>query len=250
VILLLMNLTRSINSVLFFKSIKIYKKEFKKMTKVENLNDIVIKDKESESPGDDVYPLREEVVNETVAMFIDQENIFYASLHNAKSFPCYHSIMGYVYGHIGRVVKAEAVCDWTRLENSLRFVMNAGIEPVYVCDAATMNGGKVSRKPSFTVGKIYIDAIDFMLSNSNVSTYVIVSGNREFIPLVHYLRSRGKTVIIICEEFSLSYELRSAADHCVFLHDIGGLRAAPDREGNQSEFDNKVYKNMEDNNSN
>jgi hypothetical protein len=71
-----------------------------------------------------------------VAVFVDNENLFYGSLHNARSFPDYKIIMDHLrtYGHI---LHAVCISDWTRLMKSVRFVVGAGLEPMFSCNAVT-----------------------------------------------------------------------------------------------------------------
>ncbi len=166
-----------------------------------------------------------------VAVFIDQENVFYASLHNANSYPNYKMIMEYAR-LLGHVVKAEAVCDWTRLINSIKFVVGAGIDPVFCCNASTVSDRADGKKQSFADGKIYTDVFDALTATPDLSVVVLVAGSRDYIPLVNLLKARGKFVIILCEKISIAWDLEAVADLCVTLQEINGLLPAPDKNGN------------------
>lgn len=170
-------------------------------------------------------------VSRKIAVFIDQENVFYASLHNVNCYPDYKVIMEYA-NSLGHVVKAEAVCDWTRLVNSLKFVVGAGIEPIFSCNALTLSERAEGKKQSFADGKIYIDVIDFLHNHPDVRMVVLVAGSRDYIPLVHYLRGKGVFVIVLCEKTSIAWDLASSANLCVTLQEIHALIPALDKSGN------------------
>lgn len=169
-----------------------------------------------------------------VAVFIDQENVFYASLHNANSYPNFKMIMEYA-ATLGKVVRAEAVCDWTRLYNSIRFVVAAGIEPKFCCNASTVNDRADGKKQSYADCQIYVNAIQAMLEDPGISVFVLVAGSRDYVPLVNFLKSRGKFVIVLCEKVSIAWDLESVADLCFTLQEIDGLVPAPEKQASESQ---------------
>ena len=60
-----------------------------------------------------------------------------------------------------------------------------------------------------------VECSDFLHTHPQVDTYVLVTGDGDFIPLVSLLRSRGKTVVVIGVSEATSYHLIESADHFV-----------------------------------
>ena len=60
-----------------------------------------------------------------------------------------------------------------------------------------------------------VECSDFLHNHPQVDTYVLVTGDGDFIPLVSLLRSRGKTVVVIGVSEATSYHLIESADHFV-----------------------------------
>ncbi len=171
----------------------------------------------------------------SVAVFVDNENAFYGSLHNAGSFPNYDKIMEKV-NEFGTVVHAVAISDWTRLAKGIPHISQAGIEPVIACHAmtayASANKGskeKYEGKQSSSDGHIFVNVYEFLIHHPEVEIYVLVTGDRDFVPLVHSLRRMGKYVVVISEEVSLAWDLGASANEKHTFQEIDAL-TSPDKE--------------------
>jgi hypothetical protein len=57
-----------------------------------------------------------------------------------------------------------------------------------------------------------VECSDFLHNHPQVDTYVLVTGDGDFIPLVNLLRSRGKKVVVIGVSEATSYHLIESAD--------------------------------------
>ena len=160
-----------------------------------------------------------------VALFIDWEN-FKISLASGNRTPNVTALKEEVANH-GRVVVAKAYADWVtrspELKGASQFINDppalyaAGIEPVYVPtrlplgSAAALNSRTMRVKNSVDV-KMTADCIECAHSYPNIGTYVLVSGDSDFIHVVNSLRAIGKQVIIIGVSWSTSRRLADQVD--------------------------------------
>ena len=134
----------------------------------------------------------------------------------------------------GRVVVAKAYADWVtrspELKGASQFIIDppalyaAGIEPVYVPTRlplgtpSAMNTRTTRVKNSVDV-KMTADCIECAHSYPNIGTYVLVSGDSDFIHVINSLRAIGKRVIIIGVSWSTSRRLADQVDGLI-LYDI------------------------------
>ena len=134
----------------------------------------------------------------------------------------------------GRVVVAKAYADWVtrspELKGASQFINDppalyaSGIEPVYVPTRlplgtpSAMNSRTTRVKNSVDV-KMTADCIECAHSYPNIGTYVLVSGDSDFIHVINSLRAIGKHVIIIGVSWSTSRRLADQVDGLI-LYDI------------------------------
>lgn len=156
-----------------------------------------------------------------VAIFVDNENLFYGCVHNANSFPDYKRIMEFARG-CGHVVHAICLSDWTRLQNSVKFVVGAGFEPRFSCNAITLGDNNV-KKQSSADASLHVEIFESLHFHNDIDIVVLVSGDRDFISLVHAMKRMGKYVIILSENRSMAWDLSEAADQSVTLQEINAL---------------------------
>ncbi len=65
-----------------------------------------------------------------------------------------------------------------------------------------------------------VDAMDTLVDGQEYSTYVLATGDRDFVPLVHTLRRRGKHVIGIGLHHTTSGSLTSLCDEYIYYEDL------------------------------
>lgn len=171
-----------------------------------------------------------------VALFIDNENAFYGSLHNASSFPNYDKIVEKAE-EFGLLVHAVAICDWTRLARGIPHISQAGIEPSFACHAMTAYSGadrgskeKYDGKQSSSDGHIFVGVYEYLIAHPEVEVFVVVTGDRDFVPLIHSLRRLGKYAVVLSEEVSLAWDLKAAANEAYTFQEIDALIPAKDRD--------------------
>jgi uncharacterized LabA/DUF88 family protein len=162
--------------------------------------------------------------NEDVALFIDWEN-FKISLASGSRAPNVSALKEEVSNY-GRVVVAKAYADWVtrspELKGASQFTLDppalyaAGIEPVYVPtrlpQGGTSDSTKTFRVKNSVDVKMTADCIECAHSYSNINTYVLVSGDSDFIHVINTLRAMGKRVIIIGVSWSTSRRLADQVD--------------------------------------
>ena len=163
--------------------------------------------------------------SEDVALFIDWEN-FKISLASGNRTPNVSALKEEVSNY-GRVVVAKAYADWVtrapELRGASQFTLDppalyaAGIEPVYVPTRLPQVGTSSDPTRTFRVKnsvdvKMTADCIECAHSYSNIGTFVLVSGDSDFIHVINALRAMGKRVIIIGVSWSTSRRLADQVD--------------------------------------
>ncbi len=172
-------------------------------------------------------------MGEDVALFIDWEN-FKISLAAGRRNPNVSALKEEVSNH-GRVVVAKAYADWVtrapELRGASQFINDppalyaAGIDPVYVpTRLATGNGshgdsGRFVRVKNSVDVKMTVDCIEYAHSYPNIRTFVLVSGDSDFIHVINTLRTMGKRVIIIGVSWATSRRLSDQVDELI-LYDV------------------------------
>jgi uncharacterized protein (TIGR00288 family) len=126
---------------------------------------------------------------------------------------------------IGRVIIKRAYADWSKAPSKGEQMLGMGIEARHYF--RTSGSGKNASDICLA-----IDAID-LLHRSPVDTFVIVSSDTDFIPLVSALRSAGKTVIGVGRRGVVSPGLVHSCDRYIFLED--GKPAAKDQAALQQD---------------
>lgn len=110
---------------------------------------------------------------------------------------------------IGRIIIKRAYADWSTLKNPRQQLIELGIEPILIYRST--KGGKNSSDI-----RLAIDATE-LLFQSTVDTFVIVSSDTDFIPLINKLRSAGKVVIGAGRKETKSSNLVRSCDRYFFL---------------------------------
>src|ERR671926_172377 len=153
---------------------------------------------------------------EDLAIFIDWENIYISTVSEYNSKPNVSAILEKAREY-GRIVSAMAYADWTDgdFRDAPPTLYSNGISPRYI-SARYFPGGKSQKRRTNSIDvMLAVECSDFLHTHPQVETYVLVTGDGDFIPLVSLLRSRGKTVVVIGVSEATSYHLIESADHFV-----------------------------------
>ena len=118
---------------------------------------------------------------------------------------------------VGRVIIKRAYGDWSVQRSKQEQLIEQGIEAVH--QYRSTRSGKNSSDI-----RMAIEATD-LLHTSPIDTFVIVSSDSDFVPLVSKLRSSGKTVIGSGRRDATSSTLIRSCDRYIFLDDATKRRA-------------------------
>jgi uncharacterized protein (TIGR00288 family) len=113
----------------------------------------------------------------------------------------------------GSIVVKKAYCDWDRYKDFKAAMHHASFELIEIPHV------RQSGKNSADI-RMVVDALDLCYTKSHVDTFVIVSGDSDFSPLVSKLRENDKTVIGVGVKKSTSDLLVSACDEFIFYDDL------------------------------
>jgi uncharacterized protein (TIGR00288 family) len=142
-------------------------------------------------------------VESQIAVLIDFENVGLGAIEGLFD----------ALSDIGRIIVKRAYADWSSSKAPREQLFKLGIEPVLIYRPA--KSGKNASDIRLT-----IDATE-LLFESNVDTFVIVSSDTDFIPLINKLRSAGKVVIGAGPKSARSSSLVRACDRYFFLDQAG-----------------------------
>lgn len=112
---------------------------------------------------------------------------------------------------VGRIIIKRAYGDWSIQRNKQEQLIEQGIEAIH--QYRSNRSGKNSSDI-----RLAIEAID-LFHTSPIDTFVIVSSDSDFVPLVGKLRSSGKTVIGSGRREATSSTLVRSCDRYIFLDD-------------------------------
>ena len=155
-------------------------------------------------------------MTEDLAVFIDWENIYISTVTEYGAKPNVSAILEKAREH-GRIVSATAYADWTDgdFRNAPPTLYSNGISPRYI-SARYFPGGRSQKRRTNSIDvMLAVECADFLHYHPQVETYVLVTGDGDFIPLVSLLRSRGKNVVVIGVSEATSYHLIESADEFI-----------------------------------
>ena len=113
----------------------------------------------------------------------------------------------------GSIVVKKAYCDWERYKEFKAAMHLASFELIEVPHV------RQSGKNSADI-RMVVDALDLCYTKSHVDTFVIISGDSDFSPLVSKLRENAKTVIGVGVKNSTSDLLIANCDEFIYYDDL------------------------------
>jgi uncharacterized protein (TIGR00288 family) len=113
----------------------------------------------------------------------------------------------------GSIVVKKAYCDWERYRDFKKDMHEAAFELIEIPHV------RMSGKNSADI-RMVVDALDLCYTKEHVDTFVIVSGDSDFSPLVSKLRENNKTVIGVGVKKSTSDLLMANCDEFIFYDDL------------------------------
>ena len=131
----------------------------------------------------------------------------------------------------GSIVVKKAYCDWERYKGFKSAMHEANFELIEIPHV------RQSGKNSADI-RLVVDALDLCYTKSHVNTFVIISGDSDFSPLVSKLRENAKRVIGVGVKQSTSDLLIANCDEFIYYDDLvrernarGAAKAARRRRG-------------------
>ena len=113
----------------------------------------------------------------------------------------------------GNIVVKKAYCDWERYKEFKADMHEAAFELIEIPHV------RMSGKNSADI-RMVVDALDLCYTKSHVDTFVIISGDSDFSPLVSKLRENNKTVIGVGTKQSSSDLLIANCDEFIYYDDL------------------------------
>jgi len=113
----------------------------------------------------------------------------------------------------GNIVVKKAYCDWARYKEFKTPMHEASFELIEIPHV------RQSGKNSADI-RMVVDALDLCYTKEHVDTFVIISGDSDFSPLVSKLRENNKTVIGVGVKNSTSDLLIANCDEFLFYDDL------------------------------
>jgi uncharacterized protein (TIGR00288 family) len=121
----------------------------------------------------------------------------------------------------GSIVVKKAYCDWERYKGFKAAMHEAAFELIEIPHV------RQSGKNSADI-RMVVDALDLCYTKSHVDTFVLLTGDSDFSPLVSKLRENDKTVIGVGVKNSTSDLLIANCDEFIYYDDL--VRDQPKRE--------------------
>jgi uncharacterized LabA/DUF88 family protein len=118
----------------------------------------------------------------------------------------------------GSIVVKKAYCDWERYKTFKAPMHEAAFELIEIPHV------RQSGKNSADI-RMVVDALDLCYTKSHVDTFVVISGDSDFSPLVSKLRENDKTVIGVGVKNSTSDLLIGCCDEFTYYDDLVRERA-------------------------
>jgi uncharacterized LabA/DUF88 family protein len=113
----------------------------------------------------------------------------------------------------GSIVVKKSYCDWDRYKGFKATMHEANFELIEIPHV------RQSGKNSADI-RLVVDALDLCYTKSHVNTFVIISGDSDFSPLVSKLRENNKQVIGVGVKQSTSDLLVANCDEFIFYDDL------------------------------
>lgn len=156
--------------------------------------------------------MKEKDINRNMALFCDFENVA-LGVRDAKyaAFDIQKVMERLLLK--GNIVVKKAYCDWARYKDFKAPMHEASFELIEIPHV------RLSGKNSADI-RMVVDALDLCYTKLHVDTFVIISGDSDFSPLVSKLRENNKVVIGVGVKNSTSDLLTSNCDEFIYYDDL------------------------------
>lgn len=148
-----------------------------------------------------------------VAIFLDLDNLVIGAKQANLTFD-----INLILNHIkeitnGRVVMRRSYGDWRQNRELLKELTTAGF---LIQSTVRLN----TYSKNLADMQIVVDTMDTLIDGHNYSIYVLITGDRDFTPLVQSLRKRGKEVIGVGVRHTASRSFVSLCDQYIYYESL------------------------------
>lgn len=168
----------------------------------------------------------------SLAVFVDFENLALGFHGRRERFDIERVLERLV--EKGKIVAKKAYADWSRFKEYTGLLHEAAIELVEIPKRSQTG------KNSADI-RLCVDAMDLAFSKEHIDTFVIVSGDSDFSPLVSKLKENGKHVIGLGMVDSTSDLLRDNCDEFIYYEDLGKTATPAPLPAHLSEAKRKAF---------
>lgn len=149
------------------------------------------------------------------ALFADLENIYFYLKNNRIPDP--EGVTTYLIRRARSYVQEQyqepciimiGYADFDRLEISLSDIYLMGMEPRTVVNTEHKNSADM---------RLCIDAMEVLYTRPDIQTFVLIAGDRDYIPLVQHLQRQAKSVLIVSFRGNLSGDLLHIVGEANFI---------------------------------
>jgi uncharacterized protein (TIGR00288 family) len=156
--------------------------------------------------------MNEKITTRNMALFCDFENVA-LGVRDAKykAFEIQKVLERLLLK--GNIVVKKAYCDWARYKEFKAPMHEAAFELIEIPHV------RQSGKNSADI-RMVVDALDLCYTKAHVDTFVIISGDSDFSPLVSKLRENNKIVIGVGVKNATSDLLIANCDEFIFYDDL------------------------------
>jgi uncharacterized protein (TIGR00288 family) len=149
------------------------------------------------------------------ALLIDWENLKYSLINRDRNWRPNISLLRDAAERHGRLVIARAYADWQEHQRDASDLYASGVEPVYVPVRRGPAGEQERVKNSVDV-KVAVDCVEFCARFPTIQTYILVSGDQDFIHIINSLRPYGKRTVVIGASWTTSARLAEQVDAMIY----------------------------------
>src|SRR5262245_4294228 len=167
-----------------------------------------------------------------LAVFVDFENLALGFQGQRSKFDIHLALKRLV--EKGKIIARKAYADWSRYQPYTTSFHEAAFELIEIPKRSQTG------KNSADI-RLCVDAIDLAYSKAHIDTFVIVSGDSDFTPLVSKLKENGKHVIGLGMQGSTSDLLRDNCDEFIYYEDLTRPSPVGSRIEQLSEAKRKVF---------
>lgn len=148
-----------------------------------------------------------------VAVFLDLDNLIIAARQVNVPFD-----INIILEHLkklteGRIVLRRAYGDWRQNQKVPEDLALAGFELQSIVRLSNVSKNLADMQ-------MVIDAMETLIDGHEFSTYVLVTGDRDFTPLVQSLRKRGRVVVGVGFRHTASRSLVNLCDDYIYYEDL------------------------------